>query len=88
LGENRKPTSPEIKHRARVLGLVHNDSMVDVLRATNIVKAFCKTMDILELRDQTKDRWYYVESSIFNSADIYEYLKLVEKSRKKSKRKK
>jgi len=88
LGENRKPTSPEIKRRARILGLVYSNSIVDVSRATSIVRAFCKTMSRLELRDDDSDNWAYHETTIFNVPEIYEYLKLVEKSRKKPKRKK
>ena len=88
MGENSKPTPSKNKKRARLLGLVHSDSMVDVQRATNIVRNFCKTMGTLELRDNDGNNWTIQEATIFNDNEIYEYLKLVEKSRKKPKRKK
>ena len=84
MGENRSRTASEIKHRARVLGIVYSDAININNESGYKVRRLCVTLNKLDLRDQEQPtEWIVSEERIFADEEVLAYAKIVKKSRRK-----
>ena len=78
-----RKVSSEIKHRAKVLGIVYSDKVYCNTTPFRIVRLLCKTLDKLELRDADSYERQVPEVAIFIDNEVAVYAYLVKKSRRK-----
>lgn len=85
---NNEKTPDDIKRFAKAIGLVTNDDIKSLRTSAAVIRRFCYTMSKLELRDEEhgKTIWENREETVLDKAGLEDYLKKVQKSRKKPRR--